>query len=201
MPGKESEPPLPQIYRIGRHDPLKWPDWRYVGASRFDDPLERFRVLYAADRRACFLETLACFRPGLAEDQRAGIIPSEWFASRRLGQFSLADPNWRALDLRIAEPIQELRKQLQSFLVSRGYAELDVSHVLGQDFVLTQELAGWAYEQGFGGIIYSSRFALDRTCFAIFEGTHLSDAQSMVIDRDDPDLIWAANVLNLIIPE
>jgi hypothetical protein len=201
MPARASEPPLHQIYRIGRHDPFAWPDWQYVGASRFDDPRGRFRVLYAGDRRACFLETLADYRPGLIEDQRAGIIPAEWFATRRLGQFSLADPRLRALDLQTAEQIQELRKQLQLFLANRGYAELDVSHVLGQDFVLTQEIAGWAYEQGFGGIIYSSRFALDRTCIAIFEGTRLSDTQTMVIDRDDPDLIWAADVLKLIIPE
>jgi hypothetical protein len=201
MPVKASEPPLHQIYRIGRNDPLAWPDWRYVGASRFDDPLGRFRVLYSGDRRACFLETLAHFRPGLAEEKRAGFIPSEWFTTRRLAQFSLAEPHWRTLDLRTAEPIQELRQQLQPFLASRGYAELDVSNVLGQDFGLTQEIAGWAYEQGFRGIIYSSRFALDRTCIAIFEGTMLSNTQSMVIKQDDPDLIWAANVLNLNIPE
>jgi RES domain-containing protein len=200
MPVKASGPPFQLLFRVGRHDPLAWPDWQYVGSSRCDDPSGRFRVLYAGDRQACFLETLAVYRPGLASKQRAGTIPEEWFTTRRMGQFSLTSSRWQGLDLRAAETIQTLRRELRPFLADRGYSEFDASHVLGQDFALTQEIASWTYEQGFEGIIYNSRFALDRTCIAIFEGMLFSESQTCAINRDDSDLIWAADVLGLTIP-
>lgn len=59
--------PGTRLFRVGRRPtPLAWAPWPFVGEGRFDDPeRRRYRVLYAGDRRACFLETLADFRPGL----------------------------------------------------------------------------------------------------------------------------------------
>lgn len=56
------------LYRIGRSpDPLLFPPHAISGSGRYDDPLRRRSVLYAAiDRRAVFLETLDSFRLDLA---------------------------------------------------------------------------------------------------------------------------------------
>ena len=53
--------PAGPLYRIGwPPDPLAWPDWRFVGHNRFDDPERSYRVLYLAEQRsACFAELLA----------------------------------------------------------------------------------------------------------------------------------------------
>jgi hypothetical protein len=200
MPVDISGPPAEIIYRIGRGHPWQWPDWRYVGDSRFDDPARRFRVLYAGDRRACFLETLAPFRPGLHDADQAGKIPQEWFATRRLAQFSLSAENWQALDLRSSRTVQELRSQFGSLFAKKGYQEFDFSHALSQDIGITQSISAWAYDNGFKGILYRSRFAIDQTCIAIFEGSQLSDVQASPIDQDDPDLLWAADILRLTFP-
>jgi hypothetical protein len=201
MPVAVCGPPADIIYRIGRGQPVVWPDWRYAGDSRFDDPYGRFRVLYAGDRRACFLETLAPFRPGLREDERAGEIPAEWFASRRLASFTIVGEDWRAVDLRSSESIHELRVELRLFLAAQGHTDFDFSHVLSKDIQVTQNIAAWAYEHGFNGIVYRSRFALDQSCIALFEGSLLADVHASKISRHDPDLLWASNILRITIPD
>lgn len=98
------------VHRLGRApDPWAWPDWSYATdeatfGNRYDDPLGAYRVLYAStQRRGCFLETLARFRPdpalvaelaGIAEDPRdkrhvtapAGAVPVSWLKGRRIGR-------------------------------------------------------------------------------------------------------------------
>ncbi len=102
----EALPPPGQLYHIGRHpDPLAWPDWAYVGGSRFDDPGPNpsYRVLYIAEQRlAAFLETLQKWRPSLealaalesvlpspsagdAPEEEAGVIPADWHLKRSIG--------------------------------------------------------------------------------------------------------------------
>src|SRR5262249_23094051 len=137
---------------------------------------------------------------GLGEAEWSGAIPAEWFATRQLTSFSLDRSAWRAIDLRSARTISELRTQLGSRFAEIGYLDFDFSHALNKDVRLTQEIASRAFDNAFSGIIYSSRFALDRTCVAIFEGSTLVDMQASTIEHDDPDLIWAANILRLRIP-
>jgi hypothetical protein len=157
-------------------------------------------VLYAGDRRACFLETLAPFRPGLLNPEEASAIPQEWFATRRIASFSLDSRRWRAVDLRSSETTQELRREFGPFLRTKGYTDFDFSHLLSRDFEVTQEISAWSFENGFSGIVYSSRFDLDQRCIAIFEGSVLSAVHATTIARDDPDLVWAAHILRLVIP-
>jgi hypothetical protein len=66
MPARSVTLPA-QLWRIGRYpDPFAWVPWEYTGRGRFDDPLSQFRVLYTAEQRlACFVETLAPYRPDL----------------------------------------------------------------------------------------------------------------------------------------
>ena len=66
----EERRPTEPIYRLGRR-PDAWqpPEWFLAHSdgtfgNRFDDPEGYYRVLYASSQRlACFVETLARFRP------------------------------------------------------------------------------------------------------------------------------------------
>ncbi len=63
------------LCRIGKHpDPLAWPTVGRTG--RYDDPLHRVSVLYAAvERRTAFMETLDYLRPSvvsIAEGKHLG---------------------------------------------------------------------------------------------------------------------------------
>ena len=86
------------LYRIGRSpDPLSAPPPEVPknSGNRFDDPRGEFWVMYAAERRcACFIETLARFRPDLtllariqsllpADDDTSEIalIPDDWHSN------------------------------------------------------------------------------------------------------------------------
>ncbi len=158
-------------------------------------------MLYAGERRACFIESLANFRPGLADVAWSGSVPLEWFSTRRIARFSLLEPTWCAIDLRAAETIQSLRTELRGFLSDRGYGDLDMSDALGHDLVLTQAISAWAHDLGFRGIVYSSRLALDMVCVAIFELAIFAEVQIAEIDRQDPDVRWAADALGLRLPE
>lgn len=93
MPVRELPGPADPLYRIGREpDPLVWPPWEFVGAERFDDPeRRRYRVLYAGERYACFLETLANFRPHLGGVVTRNLTKG-WLDRRRVARFFLADP-------------------------------------------------------------------------------------------------------------
>ena len=68
----ETSRPEGPVFRLGRR-PDAWqpPDWFLAQSdgtfgNRFDDPDGYYRVLYASSQRlACFIETLARFRPEL----------------------------------------------------------------------------------------------------------------------------------------
>ena len=95
----ETRQPGGPVYRLGRR-PDAWqpPNWFLAHSdgtfgNRFDDPEGYYRVLYASSQRlACFVETLARFRPDLsllaelaaiegADDfLPLGMLPREWMA-------------------------------------------------------------------------------------------------------------------------
>jgi hypothetical protein len=129
---REAATPTGMHYRIGRApDPLAWTEWTYVGEGRFDGPRRprTFRVLYLAEQRlACFVETLANWRPSLTtlaamEEMPAGergddvptaafgVIPHDWHLKHRIGMLRLA-PDQRWLDLREHETREALRVRL-----------------------------------------------------------------------------------------
>src|SRR5688572_4200180 len=111
-----ADPEDKTLYRIGwPPDPLAWPEPAYRGSGRFDDPLNRFGVLYAADERGtCFLETLETYRPDTLLLQRllvmgaggfvpqSGAIPDMYFA-KQFGRLRVAEGQ-RMLDLRASAP-------------------------------------------------------------------------------------------------
>jgi hypothetical protein len=176
------------LYRLGRPpDPLAFPIFEFTGGERFDDPQRQFRVLYVAEQRiACFVETLARFRPSVEllaawrampeadvpePPLQVGLIPRDWLADRLMARVLLS-PGQRWLDLRAFETREALRAELVGTLHALGLDDLDVSGVRGSRRPLTQAIARWAYERGYQGIVYSSRFHDAYRCWAVFEGAH-----------------------------
>jgi hypothetical protein len=196
------------LFRIGRApDPLAWPLWERIGADRFDAPHQQFRVLYAAEERfACFLETLASLRPSLEvlarlralpdDDSGSGIpdfgrIPGDWNLKRMIGSLALS-PGQRWLELRRVEAVQALRRELAETFAALGREDFDMSDALSRDRPLTQAVAQWAYDQGYNGIAYRSRFDVTQSCWAIFDGAHFAPLNVSTIAMDDPDFLKAA---------
>lgn len=199
------------LYRIGSSpNPLAWPPHRHVGQGRFDDPQKRFSALYAAEERlTCFVETLAQFRPALqasaAEADVAGTdagivapkVPDDWYDARRLGRFRLR-PGQRWLDLRVFETREALRGRFAAELRNLGLPDLDVGTVLTHRRDVTQALARWAYDSGYRGIAYASRFDTSFNCWAVFEGAEFDPILPFErIARDDPDVRTTAALFGL----
>lgn len=210
-PVRRAPTPRTALYRIGRlPDPLAWPPWEYVGSGRFDDPARDFRVLYAAaQRRAAFIETLATFRPslealaalqevtGTEEPLPVPLVPPDWYRGRAVGRFRLA-PRQRWLDLRSLETCEVLRRALAQTLLDLGLDDLDLSGIVGQRRQLTQAITRWAYEHGYSGLAYSSRFDVAFTCWAIFEGAVFDVTESPEpILPGDADLLATAQLFGL----
>ncbi len=210
-------PPRTLLYRLGRWpDPLALPPPQFTGAGRFDDPARRFRVLYVAkQRRACFAEILAAFRPdleviaarrdetGKLELDEQPAIPAGWLQGRAIQQLRLGSRQ-RWLDLRALEIREQLREVFASLLVELGIPDLDLSAVTRSDLVgrkLTQQIAAWAYDNGYHGITYPSRLAGQGNCRALFEGSRWTAAGNPeLVAPDDPDLLAVARVFDLTVP-
>ena len=203
------------LYRIGRSpDPLSPPP---LGApknsgNRFDDPQSKFWVMYAAEqRRTCFAETLARFRPDLEllarlvalpggefgdEALELGVIPDDWHLKRMIAAFRVV-PGQRWLDLRLLTVREHLRHEMARTFVDLGRDDFDLGDALSRNRALTQAIARWAYENGFEGIIYKSRLDAAFDCWALFEGALYEPVSAMSIAHDDEDLIAVATLFGL----
>ncbi len=203
--------PVAPLYRIGwSPNPLAWPPRAYIGSERFDDPRRRFRTLYAAEqRRACFVETLAQYRADLQQLAAEAVVasgerreepprvPIAWCDERRVGRFRL-QPGQPWLDLRAFETREALRRQVARKLLDLGLADLDVSVALATNRALSQAIARWAYEHGYHGIAYTSRFDVAFNCWAVFDNATIEPILPFErIDRDDPDLHATAALFGL----
>jgi hypothetical protein len=202
--------PRSMLHRLGRlPDPLALPPHEFIGGGRFDDPMRKFRVLYVGQRRSCFLETLARFRPSVAmlarlrdvsgggEPSPVGVVPADWYQRRGVSRLRL-EPGQRWLDLRAAETREALRGALAPTLAELGVDDLDVSGVLGPRRHVTQAIARWAVEADYAGIAYRSRFDETLTLWAVFEGAAFTPVGAPEPVRpDDPDLLAAAELFGL----
>jgi hypothetical protein len=207
---------MPPVQRIGRRpDPWQYPDWSRANpdgtfGNRFDDPDGEYRVLYASSARlGCFLETLARYRPDLplyaelaeieGEDDfvPAGVVPREWFDSRVIGS---AEAHGRFADIGASEWISMLRRRLASLLISLGIPDFDAA-VLQRSGPrrLTQNVSQFVYRQGFNGIRYLSKYGHDIENWALFEPADLTATREDEIRRDDPDLLEALRIFNLVV--
>jgi hypothetical protein len=215
------------VHRIGRApDPWAWPDWSYatdegIFGNRYDDPLGAYRVLYAStQRRGCFLETLARFRPDpalvaeLAEiagdprDRRymtapAGSVPVSWLRRRRVGRARLGG---EFFDVGHSSSLIWLRELLAPRLVHYGIPDLDAAAVrLSVPRRFTQEVGRAIYEQAdaagdrrFAGLRYLSRVGDEFENWALFEPASVAAVKPAErLTRDDPDLLSALEQLGL----
>jgi hypothetical protein len=212
MVAQEAPTPISPLWRLGyAPEPLEWPEWRYVGSGRFDDPQGQYRVLYLAElRRTCFAEVLAQFRASPAvlamlaavggTDEpipTRGKVPSDWHLKRRTQRLTVM-PDQRWLDLRALSTLQQLRSDLAGLLVLHDIPDLDAGVVQGANRAVTQAISRWAYERGFQGIVYRSRLDNEIGCWAIFEGAaFLPEGRVEIITRADPDLIDIASIYDL----
>jgi hypothetical protein len=213
MPVALATPPNRPLYRVARSpDPLAWPDRRYIGGGRFDDPRSVFRVLYLAEQRVgCFVEVLDGFRPdiqllaqlqrvtGVATPMPSSIVPRDWYTRRSIGSLILGSGQ-RWLDLRAADTLQTLRAEMAVVLLALGLPDFDVSVARGPSRELTRQIARWAHEHGFQGRVYRSRFSDELDCWAIFEGAQFTvTGPPEAIASDDVDLVAAAALFSLAV--
>jgi hypothetical protein len=205
--------PQAGLYRIGRlPDPLAWPPHEYAGDGRFDDSAREFRTLYAAEqRRACFIEALARFRPdsltlslyeavrNTNESLPAGVVPTGWLQTRGVGRFTVQPAN-PFLDMRAIETREALHREFAQLLHTLGLRDFDVGAALSPNRELTRAIARWAFERRYQGIAYASRFDTALHCWAIFEGATIRPlGPPDLITPEDPDLRAVAATFGLAV--
>ncbi|MBI2940675.1 MAG: RES family NAD+ phosphorylase [Chloroflexi bacterium] len=125
------------------------------------------------------------------------MVPADWARKRCVRAFRVL-PGQRWLDLRAFETREALRLELAEVLANLRIDDLDVSGVRGPRRELTQAIARWAYEHGFAGLAYRSRFDDSLDCWAVFEGAELEPVGvAEPLTPADPDLLAAATLFGL----
>ncbi len=172
----ETQRPPETVFRLGRKpDPWQPPPWSLASSTdgtfgnRFDDPEGYYRVLYASTQRlACFVETLARFRPDLSllaelaeidgEDDYTplGSLPADWLEKRVMGQAELVGT---FADVYSVSWISQLRRSLAAEAMRLGFHDLDASMLeRAEPRRLTQLVSREVYREGNDGIYYRSRY-------------------------------------------
>jgi hypothetical protein len=219
----ESRRPSGSLFRVGRdNDAWAVPDWAYAKedgtfGNRFDDPMGVYRVLYASSQRlGCFVETLARFRVDVAfvadlalmengEDDftALGTVRRAWIKGRCIGT---ANVEGEYADLYALGWVSHLRTALAGIAVKLGMKDFDLSSLEpAEPRVLTQQAGRIAFELGYAGVFYHSRYGHSIENWAIFEDWAaperfpIHQPNSQKVAEDDPDLLEALRILGLII--
>jgi hypothetical protein len=214
-----------RILRVGRKpDPWAWPRWEVAGedgtfGNRWDDAHSTYRVLYGSSQLvACFIETLARFRPDphvLAELARIegpeaapvpGLLPRSWLQGQVVGEASVLG---RFCNVGAAASLGYLHGALAATLVRYGIRQLDgaaIRQTAPRRF--TQEISSYLYSLSdrrgrprFAGIAYLSRFGDRFRNWAIFERPAarpvIRKPSTRRIDSAQPELRAALRLLGL----
>jgi hypothetical protein len=219
----ESKRPSGPLFRVGRdRDAWAVPDWAYAKedgtfGNRFDDPMGVYRVLYASSQRlGCFVETLARFRVDVSfvadlalmengeDDFTAfGTVRRAWIIGRCIGS---ANVEGEYADLYALGWVSHLRTALAGIAVKLGMKDFDLSSLEpAEPRVLTQQAGRIAFELGYAGVFYHSRYGHSIENWAIFEDWTMPDRfpihqpNSRKVAEDDPDLLEALRILGLVI--
>ncbi len=219
----ESKRPPRPLFRVGRDDDA-WavPDWAFAKedgtfGNRFDDPMRVYRVLYASSQRlGCFIETLARFRVDVSfvadlalmengeDDFTAfGTVHRAWINGRCIGT---ANVEGEYADIYALGWVSHLRSALAGIAVKLGMEDIDLSSLeRAEPRLLTQRTGRIAFEFGFAGVFYHSRYGHSIENWAIFEDWTMPDRfpihqpKSWKVAEDDPDLLEALRILGLVI--
>jgi hypothetical protein len=204
----EERRPTEPVYRLGRR-PDAWqpPEWSLAHSdgtfgNRFDDPDGYYRVLYASSQRlACFVETLARFRPDLSllaeldaiegenDFVRLGTLPRNWLDARTMGS---AEIDGVFADIYGVAWVSQLRRTLAGEALRLGMKDIDLSSLeRAEPRRLTQLASREVYLLSFAGVFYRSRYGHTLENWAIFEPFPLENATSKEFSKEDPDLLEA----------
>jgi hypothetical protein len=208
-------PPRP-IYRVGRCEEVwSWPDWANVGAdrtfgNRYDDCEGLYRVLYGGSQRyACYLETLARFRPDLSvyaewdaiegddDHPPPGLIDADWREKRRVGSATAGGDH---ADVYHSVWIAAFRRSLAAEAQAAKCDDFD-AHTLyaSAPRSLTQSVSRMVFENHYAGIRYLSKYGLDAEIWALFETrVEVEDPREVEIAADDPELLAAMAVHDIV---
>ncbi len=210
----ETRQPSGLVYRLGR-SPNAWqpPEWSLVHAdgtfgNRFDDPEGYYRVLYASSQRvACFVETLARFRPdlGLLAELSAidgpddffplGMVPRDWLGVRIMGR---AEAEGTYADIYAAGGVSHLRRILAAEALRLGVKDIDLSTMqMAEPRRLTQLASREVYRSRFAGVFYGSRYGHSLENWALFEPFLLVRPASDAFSADDEDFLEALRLLGI----
>ncbi len=202
------------VYRLGRR-PNAWqpPEWSLAHAdgtfgNRFDDPEGYYRVLYASSKRvACFVETLARFRPDLAllaeltaidgpdDFFPLGTVPRDWLTVRTMGT---AEIEGSYADIYAARWVSHLRRVLAAEALRLGVKDIDLSTLqMAEPRRLTQLASREVYRSHLAGIFYGSRYGHSLENWALFEPFLLAGPASDTFSADDADFLQALLLLGI----
>jgi hypothetical protein len=208
VPAHAAGTPASLLVRIGRlPEPLAYPPLEFAGAGRYDDPEGSYRVLYLAESlKTCYIELFANQRPSLQalamrsllppgepgdHEPALGRIPRDWLLrwceERAIGRIALV-PDQRWLDLYAAETHRELRSKLAPLLHDLNIGDFDFGDVLSRNRRLSQAVSRWAFQAGFRGIVFPSRFHYELRCWALFETARFRRLDIVPVDPDSAEL-------------
>lgn len=202
------------LFRVARSDAPLRPsvidsaDASTNAGNRFD--VVGGAVLYLASTPAgCYAETLARFRPTAAmravlngDEEWAtsfvvcGGVPADW-RTRRVKVQITAPGGLPFLDVEHPQSLEFLTEELAGLVASFGISQLDISDVRSGNRALTRAIASYAFhahdEDGplYSGIRYLSRLG-EHECWALFEGTPMTEVNRETIDLADPALVAVA---------
>lgn len=202
------------VYRLGRR-PNAWQpqEWSLAHAdgtfgNRFDDPAGYYRVLYASSQRvACFVETLARFRPDLAllaeltaidgpdDFFPLGTLPREWLEVRTVGRTEIEGCY---ADIYAAGWVSHLRRVLAAEALRLGVKDIDLSTLqMAEPRRLTQLASREVYRSHLPGVFYGSRYGHSLANWALFEPFLLIRPASDTFSVDDADFLQALRLLGV----
>lgn len=214
------------IWRVQktRYEPLALPPafMQGPGKGRFDCPWSPvgYRVLYAAGTpNAAFIEALQRFRLDLAgirevtESSPVGVPERDALRESLLAPSGYVEPGFEdshkicSVQVRLQTSVanvtssavlERVRHELSEMLLESGLDDLDLSRVTSLRREVTQQVSFWAWQNGYAGISYVSRFGADLTCYALFEDRYelVGVPECIPVGKSDA-LLDAADTLRL----
>lgn len=133
-----------------------------------------------------------------------GTVPRSWLEERSIG---MAEVEGEYADLYAVKWVNHLRTALAGLAVKVGIKDLDLSSLeSAEPRQLSQQAGRIAFELGYAGLFYHSRFGHSLENWAIFENWGgaerrfpIRQPSSRRIAEDDPDLLEALRILDLAI--